>query len=89
MMYKRFDLIRETSDTEKTRYTFICLEDMRVKLTDIAQMSRPSRRHRIWFEKVWRSNGHKDFTPTHVPPDVVSEAMEHFKKSIHWVAPEF
>jgi hypothetical protein len=88
-MYETFQFIQDISENEKITYHFICNQDLIVKLTEVVKSTRPSRRHRKWSEETWRSNGHKDFTPTHVPPDVLSEALEHFKKRIRLASPDF
>lgn len=88
-MYQPFDFTEHVTENDKIVYHFVVLDGGRVKLTQIEMSSRRNSRCRIWQTQTWRSNGHKDFTPTHVPPHVVSAAIEHFKKSIHWIAPEF
>ena len=88
-MYQPFSFTEALTDNDKVKYRFILRDDFRVHLIDIVMSSRRNKRCRTWQSQTWQSNGHKHFTPTHVPVHVVSAAIEHFKKSIHWVAPNF
>lgn len=81
--------IAEISDIKHVEYRFYLTDDLLVRLTDVVIRTKRTSRCRKWSNSTWRNNGHKNFKLTHVPPDVVSAAIEHFKKSIHWVSPEF
>lgn len=81
--------IEEISDVKHVEYHFYLTDELLIRLTDVVIRSRRTSRCRKWSNSTWRNSGHNDFKPTHVPPHVVSAAIEHFKKSIHWVSPDF
>lgn len=89
MSKRSYKVDDEISDVKYVSYRFYLTDNLLIRLTDIVIYTRRTSRCRTWKNSCWINGGFSEFKPTHVPPHVVSAAIEHFKKSIHWVSPEF